>query len=241
MIDRPDGSPDQPRQRWRIVFARGAGVPTTSSAAPAAWEAALASADLPVAYSLGKSPRPRLGIAALLPSGMSGEAELADLVLTERLTVADLRSRLDGHLPAGHRLVDLYDVWLGAPSVMAQLVAADYRVQVSGAMTSELAATCTTLIAAASLERSRQKGDGRAVGYDLRPLILSLAAESLAGPAAEPTPDTTLRMRLRHAQDGPAGRPDEVVLAFGESIGRPLELGSIVRERLLTTDLPEAG
>ena len=140
MIDRPDGPPDEPRQRWRIVFGRDASVQDPSAGTAAAWEAALAPAGLPIARSLGKTPRPKLTIGAPLPVGTAGEAELADLVLTERLPVADVRARLSGHLPEGHRLVDLFDVWLGAPTLSAQVVAADYRMTVRGASGAELGA-----------------------------------------------------------------------------------------------------
>jgi radical SAM-linked protein len=227
VIDRPDGSPDEPRQRWRIVFARDAATTGPRSDDMAAWTDALGRSGLPVAYSLGKTPRPRLSIAAPLPNGVSAEAELADLVLTERLTAMGARARLAGHLPAGHRLVDLFDVWLGAPALTAQLAAADYRVSVLGATTTELGVSCATLLCAGALERTRPKGDGRTVTYDLRPLIVDLSA----------TESGSLRMRLRHAQDGPAGRPEEVVLALGETLDRPLELGPTVRERLLTVDM----
>ena len=59
---------------------------------------------------------------------MAGEAELVDVVLTERLTLAEVRARLAGHLPDGDRLIDLFDVWLGEPPLAARLAAADYRV-----------------------------------------------------------------------------------------------------------------
>jgi len=236
VIDRPDGSPDEPRQRWRIVFARDAAVRDPSSATGAAWEAALARTGLPIARSLGKSPRPKLTVGAPLPVGMAGEAELADLVLTERLPVAEVRAKLSGHLPEGHRLVDLHDVWLGAPTVVAQIVAADYRLTVRGASELELDGACSELVAATRIERTRQKGDGRAVTYDLRPLILTLHAGPPDPPSEDGAGAATLRMRLRHAQDGPAGRPDEVILALGEALGRRLAGGSIVRERLLTAD-----
>ena len=219
------------------MFARGA---VASGATPdvgaAAWGAALASTELPVAYSLGKTPRFRLTFAAALPAGMAGEAELADLVLTERLSVAAVRSRLDRHLPDGHRLVDLYDIWLGAPTLIVQLAAADYRVAVRGATVGELGDACARLMATATLERSRRKGDGRTVPYDLRPLLLRLSVVDAAVGTAD---DVTLLMRLGHPQDGPAGRPEEVVLALAESLKRPLEPGPIVRERLLTNDMLE--
>ena len=257
MIDRPDGPPDEPRQRWRIVFGRDASVQDPSAGTAAAWEAALAPAGLPIARSLGKTPRPKLTIGAPLPVGTAGEAELADLVLTERLPVADVRARLSGHLPEGHRLVDLFDVWLGAPTLSAQVVAADYRMTVRGASEAELGAACSGLVAAAGIERTRQKGDGRAVTYDLRPLILALtvvsaartvdegaddderAADDRRATTGDVGPAATLRMRLRHAGDGPSGRPDEVVLALAEALGRSLEPTAIVRERLLTADLLE--
>jgi hypothetical protein len=44
-------------------------------------------------------------------------------------------------------------------------------------------------------------------------------------------------MRLSNPQDGPTGRPEEVVLALGDILVRQLDLGSIVRERVLTTDM----
>ena len=48
-------------------------------------------------------------------------ASSLDLVLTERLTRAELRERLERACPAGRRIVDLFDVWLGEPSLAARL------------------------------------------------------------------------------------------------------------------------
>jgi hypothetical protein len=48
-------------------------------------------------------------------------------------------------------------------------------------------------------------------------------------------------MRLRHAQDDGTGRPEEVVAALGELVGRALSVERTVRERLELTgdDRPE--
>jgi radical SAM-linked protein len=197
---------------------------------------ALAAAGLPLAFSQGRTVRPRVALAAALPVGVAGEAELADVVLTERLTRPDVRARIEGRLPDGHRLVDLFDVWLGEPSLAARLAAADYRLEVRGAGAAELVEACRMLLASNTLERSRSKGEGRSVAYDLRPLILAL--DPLPGPSASDsaTETATVRMRLRHGQEGGAGRPDEVVLALGERLGRQLTIASAIRERLLTSD-----
>ncbi len=227
---------NEARQRWRVVFARDAAARFLAHLdAVTQWERALRRAGVPVALSQGNTPRPKLAFAAPLPLGMLGERELVDVVLAERLTLPALRARLEGQLPAGYRLVDLFDVWLGEPAAASRLAAADYRVAVRGASAAELAEAAEALLAADSLERARPRGEGRSVAYDLRPLLLDLTVADAPGPVASGAP-ASVRMRLRHAPEGVAGRPDEVVLALGEALDRVLELDVIVRERLLVTD-----
>ncbi|MDP9482353.1 MAG: TIGR03936 family radical SAM-associated protein [Chloroflexota bacterium] len=246
MDDRSGRRSAEPRQRWRIVFARAAPLAPEHADGVAAWEASLGAAGLPLAFSLGRTARARVAIAASLPLGIAGEAELADVVLTERLTRHEVWSRLDGQLPSGHHLVDLFDVWLGEPSLAARLAAADYRLDVQGAGATELTEAGRTLLGSTALPRTRPKGEGRSVEYDLRPLLLGLHAlpgTTLPGTALPGTAPSspangvaTVHLRLRQAQEGGAGRPDEVVLALGEQLGRQVTVASVVRERLLTSD-----
>ena len=222
------------RQRWRIVFARDAAESSITAAEEVGlWTAGLGAAGIPLASGGGKTARPRLTLAAPAPVGVRCERELLDLVLTERLTRAELRERLERACPAGRRIVDLFDVWLGEPSITARLGAADYRIVVGGASPDELAAAARALVAAGSLPRRRSKGEGRTVDYDLRPLVLDLAAVPDPTPARD---QATFRARLRLVQDGPSGRTEELVLALAEQAGRELRLVSAVRERLLTID-----
>jgi radical SAM-linked protein len=177
--------------------------------------------------SAATKPRPRLTFAAGLPPGRAAEHDLLDVVLAERWSLPHLRSALSEALPAGLGIVDLYDVWLGAPSVSAALTATTHRVTVGGATSDELAAALPALLESRTLERTRAKGAERQTTYDLRPLILALEVS----PAAP-----IVRMLLRTGSDGPSGRPDEVIPALGEVIGRDLELVDLVRERLWTND-----
>jgi radical SAM-linked protein len=215
-------------QRWRIAFRRGA--PALELGPPEiarAWEAALAQARVPVVMSAAAKPRPRLTFAAGLPPGRVAEHELLDVVLADRWSLASLRIALSETLAPGFEVVDLYDVWLGAPSVSAALTATTHRVTVGGATSDELAAALSALLEAGTLERTRAKGAERQTTYDLRPLILELEAS----PAAP-----IVRMLLRTSSDGPSGRPDEMILALAKVIGRDLELVDLVRERLWTND-----
>jgi radical SAM-linked protein len=220
-------------QRWRIAFRRGE--PALDLRPPEiarAWEGALIAAGLPVVMSAAATPRPRLSFAAPLPPGRVAEHDLADLVIGERWTAARVRALLDASLPPGFELVDLFDVWLGAPALTAVLNAMGYRAVVTGAGPLGVAGAVGALLAADRLHRSRSKGSERSVTYDLRPLIVGLAANP--GPIV--TEQTIVRMILRSSSDGPSGRPDEVVLALGEVLGAQLEVAELVRERLWTAD-----
>ena len=53
---------------------------------------------------------------------MAAERELADILLTELLPRGEVREGIGAGLPDGWRLVDLYDVWLGAPALAGQVV-----------------------------------------------------------------------------------------------------------------------
>ena len=204
------------RQRWRVVFARDEEARYLSHLdAVTLWERALRRGGVPVSTTEGFSPRPKLIFAAPLQLGMVAEHELADLYLAERLTAPQLRSCLTAGIPAGYRILEVHDVWVGATALAPQLVAADYRLTLLGAECAATTRAAAELMAAATLPRVRRR-ENRTIAYDLRPLLIELAVReprSAVGAAAE------LWLRLRHSQDRGSGRPDEVVAAIAERIG----------------------
>jgi radical SAM-linked protein len=118
------------RQRWRLTVRRG---PDARDVAHrdvvASWEAALRASGLPLAETQAATPRPRIAFAAPLPVGMLGEHELIDVGLTECRQAHEVRHAVLGAIPSGHELVDMHDVWTGAPTLPSLVVAADYRVR----------------------------------------------------------------------------------------------------------------
>ncbi len=214
------------RQRWRIVFARDEEARYLSHLdATHLWDRAFRRGSIPVATTEGFSPRPRLIFAAPLPLGMLAEHELADLYLAERLTLPDLRQRLELGMPRGYRVVDLHDVWLGAPPLAPQLAAADYRMTVLGVDEALLASAVGAILAADRLPRQKRREDKPAT-YDLRPLLLELVAREttdvvrdLTGDAVPDEPAAGLWMRLRNTQDEGSGRAEEVVAALADHLG----------------------
>ena len=106
MVARSTGAPEQPQRD----VADG-------------WATAIDAARLPVAWTEGARPRPRIAFAAPLPIGMAANAELIDVVLTERWPAWRLREALAGHVPFGWRLVEVHDVWLAGPPLAGRVAA----------------------------------------------------------------------------------------------------------------------
>jgi len=201
-----------PKQRLRVTFSKGEPLKYISHLDVArTWERAFRRAGLPLAHSQGFNPRPRYQLAAALPVGVTGRVELLDLWLTEPLASEEALLRLRRALPPGLDVTDAAEVDLSAPALQAELCAADYRAVVySPEPVEAIRGRMQALLAAPSLPRRRQhKGDWQT--YDLRPLILSLAAE----PA--PNGEAILTMHLQSSPQG-AGRPDEVLDTLGLSL-----------------------
>jgi radical SAM-linked protein len=231
-----DGSNGQARQRWQLLFARRE--PALRMRQPELieeFERIFREADLPLAYTAAKRPRPRLKLAANVPAGVELRGEVLDAYFNE-LVPAD-RIRAAGELLAdGLELIDAREVWHGFPSAASQLRAAEYEVTVrgKGELTSDgLRGAVVRLLSAPRLIGARRRGESErrsdAGARDLRPHIEDV--EVLDVDEAEQS--ARLRMVLRIDASG-AGRPEDVV----DALDLPLTLVSAVRVRLLFVDTP---
>jgi uncharacterized protein DUF2344 len=225
----PSPAPE-PRQRWRLVFHRGP-VPAdqVGRAAIEGWQTALEASGLPLAQ-LDPAGRPRVAFGAPLQAAAEGESELAEIFLAERVPAWRVREGLAGLLPTGYTLLSAEDFWLGAPPLPGRVVAAEWRVELeaSDVDSARLAAAAERLLAAPSLLRTRSKG-GVDKAYDLRPLLGDIRVVDPDGP----DDPITVRIRSRFQPELGSGRPEEVVAALGDAIGRELGARRVVRERLI--------
>ncbi len=198
------------------------------------WEAVLEASGLPVAGLDAPKPKARLALAAPLPSGVAGEAELADLWLVERLPSWRVREALATGLPAGYTLANLYDVWLGEPPLPGRVIASIYRATIAPPVAlPAVVAAAQTLLTADALPRGRRKGEAT-VAYDLRPFLDAIEVAAAAEGGA------TIRMTLRHDPARGVGRPDETLAALGETLGgEPLRPAALVREGLVLSEPPQ--
>jgi len=164
------------------------------------WERAARRAELPLAYSQGFHPQPKMNMAAALPLGFSSRCEVMDMKLEHDIALDDLPARLNATLPSGLQVVNVEEVDERAPALQTQVTSAEYEVTLTGpANGSELKRKVDSVIESTSLPRER-----RGKTYDLRPLI-----EGLDVPGSD-----KIIMRLA-AREGATGRPEEVLDILG--------------------------
>jgi hypothetical protein len=119
-------------QRVRVSFAKGPEIRFIGHLdVVRLWERAARRARLPLAYTLGFTPHPRLAFAAPLALGATGERELLDVYFTQEVPLDELRARLGAQMPPGCSIVDLQHVPLDEPALTARIRWAEYRVHAS--------------------------------------------------------------------------------------------------------------
>jgi len=166
-------------------------------------ERALNRSRLPVAYTQGYNPRPRVQFASALPLGFTSDCELADVWLEQEVPPDKAWARLAPVMPPGLPLLEVSQAPLDAPAMQAAIVEAIYQVDASDVIDDAgLQRRVQSLLSQEKVLRER-----RGKEYDLRPLIRGLHIEqSDDGPPL-------LTMRLVQLP-GNTGRPDELLLAL---------------------------
>ena len=176
------------------------------------WERSIRRAKLPLAYSQGYHPQPKINLAAALPLGFSSQAEVMDMWLNG--DVQDVIPALQANVPPGLTIMEASQVDDREPSLQSQVIAAEYQVEITEADSAfGLNEKVASVLKSESILRVRRKKE-----YDLRPLIEELTIQA----------DNLIIMRLT-AREGATGRPEEVL----DVMGIPLEDTRIERVKLL--------
>jgi radical SAM-linked protein len=178
------------------------------------WERAARRAELPLAYSQGFHPQPKMNMAAALPLGFSSRCEVMDMKLERDIPLESLPTRLNTTLPSGLQVVDVEQVDERAPALQTQVLSAEYEVTFTESVDgSELKRKIDSVMESKSILRER-----RGKPYDLRPLIEEVSL----------VPDGKICMKLA-AREGATGRPEEVL----DVLGIAFEETRIERTRLI--------
>lgn len=170
-----------------------------------AWERAIRRAGLPLSYSQGFTPHPKLAFAGPLPLGFASEAEVMDITLDEWVDPEEVRQRLEAETSPDLALIDLVEVAPTTPPPQANLLWADYRIDLPAELAEAAETAVREFLAKASLEWTEERRE-KARTYDLRGAVAFLQASVEDG-------RLLVRMRLR-ADAELTARPEQVLAAM---------------------------
>jgi radical SAM-linked protein len=223
-----------PVQRVRLRYAKRGRLRFTSHRDfSRAFERAVVRAQVPVAYSSGFNPHPRISYAGASPTGASSEAEYLEIGLARQVQPDQLREDLDAALPSGLDVLEVVEAE-GGP-LADRLEASVWRTRVPGLPPETVQDAVDAFLAAAEVpvERMTKKG---LRSFDCRAAVVSLQVRGEAGgeaglevggtvggtgessgPAETGAPCAILETVLRHGT--PSVRPDDVLAGLRSIAG----------------------
>ncbi|MBE9194165.1 TIGR03960 family B12-binding radical SAM protein [Synechocystis sp. LEGE 06083] len=185
---------------------------------------------LPIAFTGGFHPGPRISIANALPLGSSSSGEIVDFDLAERLDPHEFRQRLAAVLPADLPLYRVLEVDLKAPGATQSLIQASYRVQ----LITEDPVTLTQwqgwteeILVRKEILWEKTTKRGKKVTLNLREQLLDLSL-------LEMTPEgITVDYTGTCRNDGTQLQPRNLAYLFEQISGVNIQLGQIHRLGLI--------
>ena len=207
-------------------------------------ERALRRSGLPVSFTGGFHPLPRLQFALALPLGAEAQGEWMDLEMAEWQDPAGVRQRLQAQLPGEFSLLAVAEVPLAGPSLSQELAAAHWTLVLEPALADQALAldadvgasgpplggawqgAAAELLAAPQWIWSDTDKKGRPRQRDLRGSLASLAVEPL---------DRAVTLRVEATIDGSGRslRPEQLQHWFASRLGWPLHLRRVCRDGLV--------
>lgn len=189
------------------------------------FERALRRAEIPVAYTEGFNPRPKISFGFALAVGVEGEAEYVDVEIRGEPDIEEVLGGLQKQLPPGIRLLRGQLLTAGAKPLMAVLNRAAYRLRLpltEPVQQERLREAVDHWLGREQVMYSRFTKKGPA-DKDIRPWVKSLAGEIRDG-------EIIFDMEIELGNAGSV-RPEEVIAGLKELENLPLDLDGLGMRR----------
>jgi len=208
MARTPDGPPPAPSvQKLRVRYAKRGRLRFSSTRDfQRALERALRRSAVPMAFSAGFHPHPKISYANAAPTGTASEAEYFEISVNERVDPQRLCTALNDALPEGLDVLEVVEAPPGSAALADRLQASDWSMEFRGMRAASLADAVAQLLAQEEVEVTRVMKKGPRT-FDVRSAVVSL----VASPAQDDT-CAILRVVVRHTT--PTVRPDDVLTAL---------------------------
>ncbi|RFU20058.1 TIGR03936 family radical SAM-associated protein [Geodermatophilus marinus] len=206
MARQPTGPPPPPTvQRLRLRYTKRGPLRFASHRDLArALERALRRARVPMAFSAGFSPHPKISYVGAAPTGAASEAEYVEIGLAEVRDPDEVRAALDASLPPGVDVLECVEAAEGGGSLADRIDAAAWRVELPGVEPEDLAAAVAAFLAREEVTVAKRTKNGLR-DVDARAAVAAASAGGTAGCAI---------LSLVVRQVTPAVRPDDVLAAL---------------------------
>jgi radical SAM-linked protein len=175
-------------------------------------------AGLPLVYSAGFNPKPRVGFGPALAVGISSESEYLDFETHTRMSPSDLLERINRVLPAGVRFDAVREIRTDAPALAEAVRAARYRVHTGDGL--DLGRILARFKSRGPVRLKRTKKDGSVRCFELAEEVLGL----------EQLDAESLSMTLAFRSGAASVRPEEVLNEIFDELPDGLRM---IRENLL--------
>jgi radical SAM-linked protein len=223
-------------QRVRLRYAKRGRLRFTSHRDFArAFERALRRAGVPMAYSGGFTPHPKIAYLGAAPTGVASEAEYVEIGLHRQVGIEELRAAIDAALPDGLDIVEAVPATSGG--LAERLEASWWRVELPGVDVDTAERALRALLERDSYPIERVTKAGRR-SVDARAAIVRAGVSPGTDGATGSSPRAILDLVVR--QVTPAVRPDDVLAALRGVAGLALDAPPVT-VRLAQGPLDDAG
>lgn len=175
-------------------------------------ERALRKIRVPVAYSEGFSPRPRLSFGLALSVGHESDAEYLDVELDPAANVENLAVLLSAALPEGLDVVAVTALAPRATSLQEAISVCGWEIEVLGVPFGEVERAVAHILSSANLPFLRER-KGKQSEVDVRPAVIEL---EVVGPTDHGSRDPGVQLRAVLAASGATLRPAELISLLGD-------------------------
>ncbi|UCG38722.1 MAG: TIGR03960 family B12-binding radical SAM protein [bacterium] len=166
------------------------------------FERACRRAKVPLAFSGGFSPKPKISFALSLPTGAEGLAEWVDLELSQSMGADFVRDAVNAHLPEGLHIVEAWKAPVDGAALNGRVRGMEYEAALPEPV-HDLAGKAASFVRRASIPVVRSR-KGRERTVDLKEYLIRLEADD----------SRTLRFSLALKGEEGSARPGEVLQAL---------------------------
>ncbi|MCC5638067.1 TIGR03960 family B12-binding radical SAM protein [Nostoc sp. CHAB 5844] len=191
-------------------------------------------ASLPVAYTGGFHPTPRIVIASALPLGATSNGEIVDFELTTPVDMDSFQAKLAEQLPTDIPVYRVAEIDLKSPSANQALAAAEYLITVAvhnEAIPAQWQDWIDAILAKDEINVEQITKSGKTQIVNLRDRLFELAIVEAHNSTAEST--AIVRYLGSCRNDGVSLRPEQILSMLEVVANREFQLLQIHRNQLV--------